>query len=67
MPFINKLHARSSVSLLCIVCYICLQQSQWTEFLMHTKRTVYRLEDVHGSILRYGICLVVLLGLYQSL
>jgi hypothetical protein len=34
------------------------------EFLMRSKLTVYGLEGVHGSILRYGICLVVLLGLY---
>jgi hypothetical protein len=37
------------------------------ELLMHTKLTVYGLEGVHGSILRYCICLVVLLGLCQSL
>jgi hypothetical protein len=62
MPFMNELHARSSVSLR-IVCYICLQVNG-QEFLMHTKLSVYGLEGVHGSILRYGICLVVLLGLY---
>jgi hypothetical protein len=51
--------------LLCATCVFNKVDGQ--EFLMRTKLTVYGLEGVHGSILGYGICLLVLLGLYQSL